>query len=339
MSRTRLQRLGGRRGVLVGLLLVVVLGVVGVFVLGGRERVTDYGSSTSESAPPPSALSGGGVAARDSAAAPAPAQADPGSVPIGGVTRSLVRTAQLSVDADDPVAATRRVRAAVVGAAGTVSQESSTDSGAQLTIRVPADRLDQLIDSIAGLGHVTNRTSQVVDATEDVVDLGARVASQRASVDRVRALLSEARSIGDVVAIESELTRREADLDSLTGRLTALKDQVALSTLVVDVEKAPITKTDTPQPNGFLAGLAAGWRACRRRRRPPARSWASSCRSCPWWRCSSGWSGSDGASPAPGARPRVGRRGPAPERGSQDRATPREPLAATTAVRGPAGAL
>jgi len=199
------------------------------------------------------------VAARDSAAAPAPAQADPGSVPIGGVTRSLVRTAQLSVDADDPVAATRRVRAAVVGAAGTVSQESSTDSGAQLTIRVPADRLDQLIDSIAGLGHVTNRTSQVVDATEDVVDLGARVASQRASVDRVRALLSEARSIGDVVAIESELTRREADLDSLTGRLNALKDQVALSTLVVDVEKAPITKTDPPQPNGFLAGLAAGW--------------------------------------------------------------------------------
>jgi Domain of unknown function (DUF4349) len=259
MSRTQLRRLGGRRGVLVGLLLVVVLGVVGIFVLGGRERVTDYGSSTSESAPPPSALSGGGAAARDSAAAPAPAQVDPGSVPIGGVTRSLVRTAQLSVDADDPVAATRQVRAAVVGAAGTVSQESSTDSGAQLTIRVPVDRLDQLIDSIAGLGHVTNRTSQVVDATEDVVDLGARVASQRASVDRVRALLSEARSIGDVVAIESELTRREADLDSLTGRLAALKDQVALSTLTVDLEKGPITTEPNPQPVGFLAGLAAGW--------------------------------------------------------------------------------
>jgi len=245
--------------VLVGLLLVVVLGVVGVMALGGRPPIIDYGSSTSESAPPPSALNGGGVAARDAAAAPAPAQADPGSVPIGGVTRSLVRTAQLSVDADDPVAATRRVRAAVAGAAGTVSQESSTDSGAQLTIRVPADRLDQLIDSIAGLGHVTHRTAQVVDATEDVVDLGARVASQRASVDRVRALLSEARSIGDVVAIESELTRREADLDSLTGRLNALKDQVALSTLTVDVERAPVTTSESPQPTGFTAGLAAGW--------------------------------------------------------------------------------
>jgi hypothetical protein len=264
MTRTRLRRLGGRRGVLVGLLLVVVLGAVGIMVLGSGDRITDYGSSTGarEAAPRPG---GGGTASRDAAAAPSgvvgpvPAQADQGSVPIGSVARSLVRTAQLSVEADDPIGATRRVRAAVAGAAGTVAQESSTDSGAQLTVRVPADRLDQLIDSIAGLGHVTNRTAQVVDATEDVVDLNARVASQRASVDRVRALLAEARSIGDVVAIESELTRREADLDSLTGRLNALKDQVALSTLTVDVEKAPITKTENPQPTGFLAGLAAGW--------------------------------------------------------------------------------
>jgi hypothetical protein len=252
MSRTRLRR----RGVLVGLLVVVVLGVVGIVVLGSGQRSTDYGSS--ESAPLPG---GGGVAAsRDSAVAPpAPAQADPGALPVGSVSRALVRTAQLSVDADDPVAATRRVRSAVAGAAGTVAQESSTDTGAQLTIRVPADRLDQLIDSIAGLGHVTHRTSQVVDATEDVVDLDARVASQRASVDRVRALLAQARSIGDVVSIESELTRREADLDSLTGRLNAVKDQVALSTLTVDVDKAPLTTTEDPKPTGFLAGLTAGW--------------------------------------------------------------------------------
>ena len=284
-TRTQLRRIGGRRGLLVGLVLVVVLGVVGIVVLGGRSQITDDGSavapeigrpgvagrdatavpSGTASGPVPNGAGQNGAgqdgagqtgAAQNGAAAPAPV--DPGAVPIGGVKRSLVRTAQLSVDADDPVAVTRRVRAAVAGAAGTIAQESSTDSGAQLTIRVPADRLDQLVDSIADLGHVTNRTAQVVDATEDVVDLDARVASQRAGVDRVRALLAQARSIGDVVAIESELTRREADLDSLTGRRDALKDQVALSTLTVDVGKAPVTTSENPRPTGFAAGLAAG---------------------------------------------------------------------------------
>ena len=125
MTRTRMRRLGGRRGVLVGLLLVVVLGAVGIMVLGSV-RITDHGSSTSESAPRPGVV-GGGAAARDAAAtpnvaaAPAPAHADQGSVPIGSVARSLVRTAQLSVEADDPIEATRRVRAAVA-AAGTVAR-------------------------------------------------------------------------------------------------------------------------------------------------------------------------------------------------------------------------
>jgi hypothetical protein len=257
-TQTRLRRIGGRRRVLVGLVLVVVLGMIGIVILGGRAQVTDHESTAVPEMARP------GVAGRDAAsaasgAAAAPAPADQGAAPIASVVaRSLVRTAQLSVEAGDPVAATRRVRAAVAGAAGTVAQEYSTDSGAQLTVRVPADRLDQLIDAIAGLGHVTSRTAQVVDATEDVVDLDSRVASQRAGVDRVRALLAQARSIGDVVAVESELTRREADLDSLTGRLNALKDQVALCTLTVDVERAPLT-TENPQPNGFAAGLAAGW--------------------------------------------------------------------------------
>jgi uncharacterized protein DUF4349 len=265
-TRTQLRRIGGRRGVLAGLLLVVVLGAVGIVVLGGQ--TTDRGSESYRQAAPGGGASPGVATRQDAAAAPsgaapesaaAPVPADRGAGSVASVARSLVRTAQLSVEAEDPVAVTRRVRAAVAGVAGSVAQESSTDSGAQLTVRVPADRLDRLIDSIAGLGHVTNRTAQVVDATEDVVDLDARVASQRASVDRVRALLAQANSIGDVVAIESELTRREADLDSLTGRLNALKDQVALSTLTVDVERAPVTTSESPQPTGFTAGLAAGW--------------------------------------------------------------------------------
>ncbi len=267
-TRTRLERLGKRRGVLVGVLvlLVVAVGVIGFGALG-RGAVTDHTTAATPEIGRAPAVSDSAAGSSEAAAAPMPSgaaaseagPADPGAVPVGGVARSLVRTAQLSVEADDPVAVTRRVRTAVAGVAGTIAQETSSDTGAQLTVRVPADRLDQLIDTIGGFGHVTNRAAQVVDATEDVVDLDARVASQRASVDRVRALLAQARSIGDIVSVESELTRREADLDSLTGRLAALKDQVALSTLTVDLEKGPVTAEPNPQPVGFLSGLAAGW--------------------------------------------------------------------------------
>jgi hypothetical protein len=185
-------------------------------------------------------------------------------VPLGGVQRQLVRTAQLTVEVADPVGAVRQVRTAAASAGGFVTEEQSGDTGSWLVLRVPADALDRLVDDVAGYGRVASRSTQVVDATEQVVDLDARVATQTASVDRVRGLLAEATSIGDVVAIESELARREAELDSLTRRLAALRDQVALSTLTVDLRgPGAVPPPDIRPAPGFLDGLAAGWEGLR----------------------------------------------------------------------------
>jgi hypothetical protein len=189
------------------------------------------------------------------------APADPGSaagVPLGGVQRELIRSAQVRVEVDDAVARTRQVRAAAVAVGGLVVEEQSADRSAWLTLRVPADSLDRLVDDVGGLGRVVDRSTRVSDVTEDVVDLDARVASQRTSVDRVRALLAQAQSIGDIVSIEAELAKREADLDSLTARLGALRDQVAMSTLTVDLYQ-PGAPAGAPGTGGFTNGLAAGW--------------------------------------------------------------------------------
>ncbi|WP_379624222.1 DUF4349 domain-containing protein [Pseudonocardia sp. GCM10023141] len=267
-------------------MLIVVAALVAVLVAGfavsmsmGRARMDSGSMATPMVAPSmPDFASGGsgtassaasgeldqssstGLTAKGGAAAPAPAQAPAQGVPVGDVGRSLVRTAQLSVEVKDLDAATRQVRTAAAANGGFVTEEKSGTSGSWVVLRVPSDKLDALIDAIAPLGKVTGRNAQVVDATEQVVDLDARVSTQQASVARVRALLGQATSIGDVVSIESELSRREADLDSLTRRLSALKDKVALSSLTVDM-RAPgsAATTEDPGTGGFLDGLAGGW--------------------------------------------------------------------------------
>ena len=158
----------------------------------------------------------------------------------------------------DPTAAARGVRTAVATAGGVVAEEQVDGTGAWLVVRVPAAGLDRLVDDLAATGVVLGRSGRAEDATEQVVDLDSRVATQQASVTRVRALLAQATSIGDVVAVESELARREADLDSLQRRLATLKDRVALSTLTVELRSAPAPAPVTPPP-GFGAGLGAGW--------------------------------------------------------------------------------
>ncbi|WP_459030872.1 DUF4349 domain-containing protein [Pseudonocardia sp. DLS-67] len=255
----------GRRVVLIGsgVVLAVLVAALAVVQGGSGGNASDV-MAVAPARPAPAI--GGGTSAKESTGAGEVAPDAGGSdtrasgVPLGGVQRQLVRTAQLTVEVGDPVPAVRQVRTAVAGAGGFVTEERSEDTGSWLVLRVPADALDRLIDEVAGYGHVVDRSAQVLDATEEVVDLDARVASQTASVARVRGLLAEASNIGDVISIESELARREADLDSLTHRLAALKDQVALSTLTVDLRGPIAVPPPDPQPApGFLAGLTAGW--------------------------------------------------------------------------------
>jgi uncharacterized coiled-coil protein SlyX len=272
VAMVRLARFTGRRTVLIGALGVVALLVAGLAVgLIGAGNHRGGAASSGLAAPSLSAVPGArsaapaGDGAVSDAATPESAVApgtptDPGQgVPVGDVQRALVRTAQIGVEAEDPGASSRQVRTAAAAVGGFVTEEQTSDRSSRLVLRVPAEALDRLIDDIAGKARVTSRSSQVVDATEKVVDLDARVAAQQASVARVRALLAQATSIGDVVAIESELSRREADLDSLTGRLKALQGQVAFSTLTVDIDEPGVPVDDEPRAAGFLGGLADGW--------------------------------------------------------------------------------
>ena len=59
---------------------------------------------------------------------------------------------------------------------------------------------------------------------EQRFDLDARITSAQASVDRVRALMTKAQNLGEVVSLESELSRREGDLESLKAQKRKLDD-------------------------------------------------------------------------------------------------------------------
>ena len=211
-----------------------------------------------EIAVPEPAPDGTGGTSADDARAKSPTAAPGGGAVPGAIGRDVVRTAQLTLQVADPTAATRGVRTAVAAAGGVVAEEQVDTTGAWLVVRVPASGLDRLVDDLAATGTVLARSGRTEDATEQVVDLDSRIATQQASVTRVRALLAQATSIGDIVSVEAELARREADLDSLQRRLATLKDRVALSTLTVELRTAPGPVPVTPPP-GFGAGLDAGW--------------------------------------------------------------------------------
>lgn len=235
----------------------LVLGLATVFAAACSANSDDTAGMAAEA--PRQAADSGGAGEGGTGEPGAPAEQQQVSQP--GVDRTLVRTATIELAADDVGRTADHARDIAVDAGGYAGQEEVRDETATITLHIPADRFDQALGDLSDLGRVISRSQAAEDATEQLVDLDSRVATQRASVDRIRALLAQAGTVEDIVRIESEVTTREADLESLEQRRVALAGQVAMSTATVRVSKDAAAPPAPAESGGFLGGLGSGWDA------------------------------------------------------------------------------
>lgn len=175
-----------------------------------------------------------------------------------------VVTATIDVAVTDVPDAARDVRVQAASVGGFVAGESSVGGSApraEIVVRVPVDDLGEAMADIAALGEEVSRTADTADVEATLVDLESRTATQRAGVERIRQLLGEAQGLDDVLALEAELTRRQADLESVAAQREALADRAALATVTVLLTRpADVEAATTPAPP-FLGGLRDGWAA------------------------------------------------------------------------------
>lgn len=131
----------------------------------------------------------------------------------------------------------------------------------RMVVRVPAADFDDVMAELGRLAQLASTTSSAADVTTQLIDVDAQIKVQEASVQRVRQLLTRAGSIRDIMAIESELANRQAQLDSLKQQQAYLKDQTSLATIRVNIERKPdaVVKKKEEDRTGFLGGLGAGW--------------------------------------------------------------------------------
>jgi hypothetical protein len=185
--------------------------------------------------------------------------------------RSIVRTASMTVRAKDVLVASAQASSLAQALGGFVSGEKTqaspdqpAKSEAVIALRVPADRMPTLLTQLRGLGTLLSEDQSADDVTGQVIDVAARIAAQKASVARIRVLMSRATTLGQVVQIEGELTTRQAALESLEGQAAALADQTTLATVTATIvgpqAAAPVVR-HTTAPSGFGAGLSKGWHA------------------------------------------------------------------------------
>ena len=256
----------------VSLLAALTVPLVVLAACAGGGEGDDSGSTSTEllEAPAPAAADdgadGGGDAGLAEDASTSRSDVDVAAQPELG-RRAVISTGTVSLHTDDVAAARFEVQKLVDELRGQITDEE-TDAGdevrrSRLVVRVPAADFDEAIGAFEKVGELESSTRSSEDVTTQVIDVEARIRAQEQSLERVEVLFARATSIRDVVAIEAQLTRRQAALDSLKQQQAYLGDQTSLATITVHLERTrtPSKPDEDEDEAGFLPGLADGWHA------------------------------------------------------------------------------
>jgi hypothetical protein len=232
-----------------------------------------------------SASSGSGAAAVPPSAAAAasgevPAAHSAGNTgqPAGAGTTArlapasdIIYTAQLTVRAANVSSAAARAAQIAEGVGGYVSNETTSadpgnPSGATATVqlKIPVASYPATLGRLAGgLGTQLSLQEQAQDVTEQVADVNSQVASYEAAITQLRALLSHAGSVGDLLSVQNQINTEESALEAMQAQQRALSHQTSYATVTLTI-LGPTAKPVPHRPKAppsLAGGLGAGWHA------------------------------------------------------------------------------
>ena len=179
----------------------------------------------------------------------------------------MISTGVVSLRSDDATGSRADVLKIVDVHGGQVTdEETSTDSEgrvrmSRMVVRVPVADFYETVDALEKVAELESSNKSSENVSLQVIDNQVRIRAQERSLRRIEVLLDRAETMRDIVSIESELTRRQAELDSLKSQQAYLADQTSLSTITVYLEQKaapPEAREEGGGRRGRLPGRARG---------------------------------------------------------------------------------
>jgi hypothetical protein len=116
-----------------------------------------------------------------------------------------------------------------------ILKESNYPPSASLSLRIAPDGVDKLMEHLRKEGDIIQHQTESEDKTEIVIDTEAKIKNLTSLRNRLRKMLeSRTGNLKDVLEIERELSKTQAELDSLEGTRKALAQQTENVSMTID---------------------------------------------------------------------------------------------------------
>ena len=173
--------------------------------------------------------------------------------------QKLVYTSRLTVDTTEFDAYADAVRQKVSELSGYIEQSEvsgDAENGGRslyMTIRVPAEKRNELTDTAKSNAKVRSQSESVEDVTLEYVDVQSHIEALQTEQQTLLGLLEKADSIDTTLAIQNQLTEVRYQLESYSSRLKVMQNQVDYSTL--ELSAYEVTRVTATEKDTFLTRL------------------------------------------------------------------------------------
>jgi hypothetical protein len=201
-------------------------------------------------------------------------QAVPGAIDLTNLApvQSIIYTSDVTLRVKNvTAAATTATNDATVAGGYVASEQQTIPSGRRgvaqvsLQLKIPVAVYHATLTTLASLGHPLAYAAQAQDVTQQVADVSSRVASAQAAIKQLRALLSRAGNVGQLLSVQDEINSQESALEALLAQQQALAHETSYGTVnltLVGHHSATVIKRRKTH-HGLIAGLVTGWHALR----------------------------------------------------------------------------
>ena len=177
-------------------------------------------------------------------AAMAPTEAAGGSNPSIAQNQKLVRTMHIRAQTQDmdPLLASLESKVRQLGGyvesknvQNAITTANKTTRNADITIRVPAEVLDEFTDHIRGQSNVISLNESVDDITLKYVSVESRITALETEQQRLLELMEKAENMSDLLQIEARLTEVRTELEQMVSQMRVFDNMVDYATLHLSV--------------------------------------------------------------------------------------------------------
>lgn len=147
---------------------------------------------------------------------------------------------------------------------GTSGMDST--SYASLTIRVPVENFDALMEGLEGIENVTitSKNISTEDVSEDYYDIEGRLDNAKEKLKNLQKLSEEAENVSDMLTIEDSISDVQYTIEYLQGQINHYDSRISYSTVSVRLDEVNVlhgqeegygNKLITSLKSGFFDGI------------------------------------------------------------------------------------